>query len=270
VTVPNKHPGKNNIFVVGGYNTDVGWRGYPPTHYQRVHGRVSHYNGLTWRPSSITCTKVLDVFGTGPNNVYLVTWDAKCYNYDGQMWRNMRLPNTISSYYYLRGIWASSPNDVFVVGDRRRGRYKRNINTILHYNGTSWSEMEHPYNDGSLNDVWGTGPNDVFVVGQNGTILHYDGKFWQEETELSHYALTAVWGTGPNDVFAVGALCTILHYDGESWTESPVKLQSGFDKFMKGKRGHTLYDIWGTGSNNVFAVGQDAILHYDGHVWKYQ
>ena len=67
---------------------------------------------------------------------------------------------------YLFGVWGSDGDDVFVVGDS---------GTILHYNGSSWSEMDCPTSK-SLYGVWGSSGSDVFAVGEGGTILHYSGK----------------------------------------------------------------------------------------------
>ena len=61
----------------------------------------------------------------------------------------------------LSGIWGTSENDIFAVG---------NSGMILHYDGTGWSEM--PTDTGErLHDVWGTTSSDVHVVGSYGIIL---------------------------------------------------------------------------------------------------
>ena len=65
-------------------------------------------------------------------------------------------------------------------------------------------EWELPRPQGnSLGDVWGSGPDDVFAVGA-GTILHYDGTTWTNMASNSKMGGGAVWGSGPNDVYAVG------------------------------------------------------------------
>ena len=58
----------------------------------------------------------------------------------------------------LRGVWGTSPTDVYAVGSR---------GTILHYDGTDWSAMVSPVDLESLNDVWGTSSDDIYAVGQN-------------------------------------------------------------------------------------------------------
>jgi len=99
----------------------------------------------------------------------------------------------------LRGVWGSSNNDVFAVG---------NNGTILHYNGSMWSSI----NSGTTNylaAVWGSSPSDVFTVGNNGTILHYNGNAWSQMSSGATTTLRGIWGTS-SDIFAVGEGGTIL------------------------------------------------------------
>jgi len=61
-----------------------------------------------------------------------------------------------------------------------------------------------------LFDVWGTSSSDVFAVGSEGTILHYDGTQWSEMPSGTRDWLTSVWGTSSGDVVVVGGTGTIL------------------------------------------------------------
>jgi len=54
----------------------------------------------------------------------------------------------------------------------------------------------------------------------------------------------------------VGTSGRILHFDGASW--SP----------MTGGPGPTLRGVWGSGSADVFAVGDGLIAHWDGSAWS--
>jgi hypothetical protein len=87
-----------------------------------------------------------------------------------------------------------------------------------------------------------------------------DREFGPDESRAHN--LTGVWGASGSDVFAVGQSSggvepgTILHFDGATWSkmESPV-------------RGN-LNAIYGFSSNDVWAVGDRAIIHYDGNGWS--
>ena len=85
--------------------------------------------------------------------------------------------------------------------------------------GTTWAKMKSPVT-ANLMGVWGSSPTDVFAVGAGGTILHYNGTKWSDMTssKLTKAHLHAVWGSSSSDVYAVGASGTIVHYDGKKWT----------------------------------------------------
>ena len=68
----------------------------------------------------------------------------------------------------LRGIWGSSPSDIFAVGTG---------GAILHYDGSAWASMASP-TAVILGGVWGSSETDVFATGDEGTLLHYDGVGW--------------------------------------------------------------------------------------------
>ncbi|MBA4378339.1 MAG: hypothetical protein C0395_06730 [Gemmatimonas sp.] len=69
------------------------------------------------------------------------------------------------------------------------------------------------------------------------------------------YDLFAVWGDSPADVWAVGAHGSIVHWDGRTVTgvDSPVDVRLA-----------TL-DAWGR--DDIYAAGEDYLLHYDGRAW---
>ena len=81
----------------------------------------------------------------------------------------------------------------------------------------SWSRM-NPIESVPLSGVWGSSGNDVFAVGVLGTILHYNGTSWSEQSSGTIHDLQYVWGSSASDVFAVGANGTIVHYNGTSWS----------------------------------------------------
>lgn len=55
-----------------------------------------------------------------------------------------------------------------------------------------------------LFDVWGAESDDVFAVGESGTILHWDGTAWSDMAGGGDDDLRAVWGTTGDNVYAVG------------------------------------------------------------------
>jgi hypothetical protein len=188
----------------------------------------------------------------------------------------------------LEDVWGSGSNNMYAVGFDKT----RSTGTILHYDGTTWSEqMGLP--EIELQSVWGAAPNDVFAVGSHigstaGAIMHFDGTAWSEMTGPSIapggdvvIMWRSVWGSSGQDVYAVGARyriaatpttgllqpsALVAHYNGTAW--SLVQLPSGANR--------EILDAWGTSDRNVYLVGdfqpgdgndEGIILHFDGTGW---
>jgi len=149
----------------------------------------------------------------------------------------------------LYGVWGSTSNDVFAVG---------NLGNIAHYNGSTWSQKTAGIEWDDLYGVAG-GANLVIAVGLGGTIIYYlSGTAWEQMSSITTNDLYGVWGTA-DDLFAVGLGGTILHYsvyDGEWWS-------------MSSPTANDLRGVWGSASDDVFAVGDSGIIvHYNGTEWS--
>jgi hypothetical protein len=85
--------------------------------------------------------------------------------WNGSAWLPVPSNDTLESWTYasyLRGIWGSGPNDVWVVGD---------AGAILQWDGNSLAIVPSGITN-SLRAIWGSATNDLWAVGDNGTILH--------------------------------------------------------------------------------------------------
>lgn len=107
----------------------------------------------------------------------------------------------------LDGVWGSSPEDVWAVGDR---------GTIRHgaKSAGTWTDVSSPTKS-HLRAIWGSGPNDVWAAGDAGALIHYDGTSWQ----VASFGLPAgetptdllgIWGSGADDVW-IGGEGMLLH-----------------------------------------------------------
>lgn len=137
----------------------------------------------------------------------------------------------------------------------------------------------------NLTGVWGSSPTDVFAIGGNGTILHFDGRHWTRMSVPGEPDLISIWGSSGRDVHAVGDRGVILHFDGQTWTALPsgvtTKPHRNLGQFRarhfrrRVPRRHPaqgspalLTRVWGTGPQDVYAVGFDGVLlHYEGKSW---
>jgi len=235
---------------------------------------VYHFDGSSWSEVTSGDGYILyAVWGSssvGPdgkaNDVYAVggTQDlgsptSEQYfilHYDGTSWSLV----DSGTGFHATGIWGSASvdgagraDDVFVCGQATN----TNGGFIRYFNGTSWSTT--PEGECQLMDLWGSPrvgsdgkANDVFAVGYNGRPYHFDGSAW---TMMPDYNLSAhswaAWGAGADNLF-VASRTGPAYYDGSAWTERPF-----VDPNDNG-----LNDIWGTATDNVYAVGQSGtIIH---------
>jgi hypothetical protein len=98
------------------------------------------------------------------------------------------------------------------------------------------------------------------------TILVFDGEQWREQAygelvRANIHAFYKVWGSAEDDVYVVGQSGVVLHYDGVSWKELFVGASAD------------LISVWGTGRDNVIAVGGRAeavVSRFDGTNWQTQ
>jgi hypothetical protein len=90
----------------------------------------------------------------------------------------------------LNDIWASGPDDIFVVGDNYQSS---DPGIILHYDGTSWTQMNFTTQE-DVEGVFGLSPTSVYAVTDGGRVFHYDGTSWsQEYIRPGGRSLTDVW-----------------------------------------------------------------------------
>jgi hypothetical protein len=107
--------------------------------------------------------------------------------------------------YAVNGVWSNASNDIFAVGSRKHGWFGNIYHgLILHYDGTTFTEMASPTSR-ELVDVWGNSGSNVYAVGAEG-VFHYDGTRWSKINDTPGWE---IWGTA-TDVFVL-AEGAILH-----------------------------------------------------------
>ncbi|MCB9592514.1 MAG: hypothetical protein H6719_07260 [Sandaracinaceae bacterium] len=214
----------------------------------------------TWRPAwDATDGWVMNLGGLGADDLYAVGGSlerGRMIHFDGVTATPVELPDVP----LVNWVQAFAANDVHAVG---------NEGTLLHFDGAAWTTQPSP-TDQDLWGVWGSAPNDVWAVGGSArlasgvpTLLHYDGAAWTSVevpplTPTGVRALFKVWGSSATDVYAVGQIGVAIHWDGATWTE--VRTGAGDD----------LVAVWGTGPNDVVAVGgrsNGVVARFDGTEW---
>jgi hypothetical protein len=182
---------------------------------------------------------------------------------------------------------AIADNDIWAVG---RGGGNGPGTLAEHFDGRSWSVVPTPpLPSGGINgpggqffgvaaaaskDVWAVG----FKIGPDNPdfgeqlIEHWDGKAWSEVTSplVEGDSLRAVAAISANDVWAVGDRseqgsenALIEHWDGTAWSIVPDSSISGV-----GAVTNTLLSVSADASNDVWAVGTETLLHFNGTTWS--
>lgn len=167
----------------------------------------------------------------------------------------------------LLSVAGTGPDDVWMVGAQAT---PTSSGLALHFDGTEWTEVD----TGVMHDLWWVhafegGP--TFIGGGGATVLRIDGDSI-ERTPTPHFfgnTVYGVWGASPDDVWAVGGFAAragfIWHWDGTAWTE--VDLPA--DVPRNGNEIPALFKVWGTSSDDVWAVGSlGTVLHWDGTAWS--
>ena len=214
-------------------------------------GTVMHRQvGGDWSVVSLgTSRDLFTVWGSSAKDVWIGGTEGQLYHWDGTAFAPVSLgvPD-----YTVRALWGHSANDIWAVVE------KQYSSLIYRYDGTSWTLVDPGTTLPSMYDVWGASAQDVFIVGDSSAVLHYDGtKFsWISVYANTQPILRRVWGTGPSDVWAAaeyGNFGQVYRYKGGlEFAEVQTNLLTN------------IWDISGSGPNDIWLVGNDVIAHYDG------
>jgi len=244
-------------------------------------GAITHFDGTSWSAQeSGTVARMAHLWGSGPNDIYALGPSNQILHSDGSTWTSTTVPFTANS------LWGTGPANLYATAGS---------GALWHYNGSTWTVI---FSDptAAVSSVWGRGPNDVYVAGTsfsggalNGEIHHFDGHGWLSMT-LPFTFITRLGGTARRtftggvlgDIWALdrlwwapvlssnagdlagwardrGALVVTSgwkawHYDGARRTERPLP-------WLSPKA------LWGAGPNDVYAVGNVGIAHFNGSAW---
>lgn len=81
------------------------------------------------------------------------------------------------------------------------------------------------------------------------------------------FELTGIWGSDPTNVWAVGAGGSqFFHFDGKSWKSVPIECKKCGDT-DEYNNSCVFLKIHGTSADNIWAIGNHAIMHFDGSQW---
>ncbi|HEY5010159.1 MAG TPA: hypothetical protein VIH73_03320, partial [Acidimicrobiales bacterium] len=106
-----------------------------------------------------------------------------------------------------------------------------------------WLVLRQGLTDSTFTGAWRFSSSNIYAVGNGATVANYNGTAWKlVSTGLaSTTELSGVYGFSASDVWVVGG-STLAHYNGASWTSTT-------------NNNGPFYGVWGTATNNVYAVG---------------
>lgn len=185
-----------------------------------------------------------DVVMSSLTNAFVVGHFSLLARWDGVKWTVDAPPPGVNASRTLRGVWSDGPTNAWAVG---------NASAAFRFNGTGWSTVATGVTD-NHQAVWGVG-SDVWIAG-NASMVHCKGvSGCLNEATGGSGALLSVWGTSSSNVFAVGAGGRITRFNGTSWSA------------MTSPTSRTLFRVAGSSPSDVWAVGDSALLHFDGAQW---
>ena len=246
-------------------------------------GTIRHYDGKSWvKQVSGTGNHLIDVWGTGPKNVYAVgimdvsqtPHKMTLLHYNGVKWSHVNTGLTAVNLHGIHGtatrIWAVGEANVVVhfngtkwsmsyvggTGWMRTVHALSNTNVwaggdsanIYNFNGAKWS----PIATGApmpniIYGLWGTSSKNMWAVGGNNQcMLRYDGAKWN--AVVTKGTMRGIYGSGVNDNYSVGNGGTVRLHDGKTWTKEPVITNSN------------LYGVWVSPSGKVYAAGTLGVI----------
>jgi hypothetical protein len=251
---------------------------------------IQHYDGQQWSEQLRRGdTTIVEVWGSSATNVFAVGQEpvfsplprtGAIFHFDGSRWSDVAGPNyggTVQVSY--NAVWGSG-QDVFVGGYILRGPAPVPEDSVgqllIHYDGSQWSEIPAmPFGPGSIvRHLSGSSPTNVWATGdytlcddcnhRMNFVARYDGTSWTLVYSTSDNTFNGIWVGAANDVWVVGHGFDndgyMLHFDGTTWKETFRRTPDGF-------QAPPINDVWGSSGSDIYAAGDEGVLHFDGSAW---
>jgi hypothetical protein len=229
----------------GGRMWATAGHGYHAQHNSRIeHATPTSLSVASYQPS------LLDVVVTSATSAFAVGENMFLGRFNGTKWNVDPPPPGMRTTRGLTSVWSDGASKAWAVG---------NANTIVRWEvgagGSTWLKVSDTLSAAGAPDnywgVWGSG-SDAWIVGDNTLLRCTIGSTCTTQSSGGG-ALLGIWGAASNNIFAVGENGRILRYNGTTWTP----MSSGTNR--------RLARVTGTGSSDVWAVGDSVLLRYDGN-----
>jgi hypothetical protein len=250
-----------------------------------------HWDGSSWTnslgfiPDREDHYETATVAAISSSDVLAASSDG-CQRWDGASWQrtNCRVSGG-------RGIFATSSDDIWVVGWIFPTCCDEDTSYRAHWDGSSWTSTQ--VRSRHFGSIAGTGPADIWIDGT----FHYDGTTWTEMNcgpefnamslsnngafvgvngwGIEHFSgndgwpflartfvgLRSLGGRDPSSIWAVGTNGAVLRYDGSGWSGRNFQLPPPTDFGLFSAFGSSPTDIWG------ISYANGLLRHFDGTGW---
>jgi hypothetical protein len=221
--------------------------------------------------------------------------DTLILHWDGTHWSRVASPNPGSDANELSGVSAVSPTEAWAVGGAGTllpGPYLRYRTLVLHWDGTTWSQVASPNPSRGGNvlfgvsalssaDAWAVGYDDIPSEHET-LILHWDSTGWSrvigpnpgsgsnELHAVSAVSPTDAWAVGDSRGFATSVHETlIVHWNGRRWSQVRSPNPGASFNTLTGVSAVSSTDAWAVGIYRDEAeIGHTLALHWDGTSWS--
>jgi hypothetical protein len=251
-------------------------------------GTILFTQGRQWQVmpvpnSSLLGVTLTSVFGTSLDDVWVTghkmptPGTSAIVRFNGTRWSSFTPSGTSAPTVplYLRSVWASGPNDVWLFGTNPAS----GVDTGLRFDGTTWQGVRVR---GTA--VRGTGPDHILAV-HGSNVATFNGTTWQSKLLYSGLSggIHTVWPFEREEVFLAGAQPLTLsnkqgqlvrRFDGVQWRSlTPAPMNSppstgGLPLPVIGESA-SLTASWGSSPSDLYFVGSyGSIVHWDGTTFK--
>lgn len=233
-------PGTGGTGGIGGAGGGGGCAGRDPCPGQ--------CNAQGWCNLQESAQLFVDVWGSSPNDVWVLPQDPSIRHFDGQSWTTMSLPTT----YDVDRVWGRAPDDVWVGGGSGQ---------VAHYDGSTWTLDPLPDTE-RVQAFWSDGPgSSVMALGSSGTLYERDAAGW---TAKAKWSATQTQGRSVN---LLG--CDGVHYATGSQVYSDF--EGRWMGYGLGRSGSDVSNVSATlalGGNQTWVlVGK--LMRFDGSAWRW-
>jgi hypothetical protein len=163
-----------------------------------------HWDGTQWTTvaySTTTTDPIIDIFTTGPSDLWAVNRAGAVLRWNGSTWTATSRASTP-----LQTIWGTSPNDVWIGGD----------SGVQHWDGSTWKGFSLSpsisVSNKTIYAVGGSGPADAWAIMPGAYAFHWDGSAWSERSARLFGIFSSISVSADGAVFLGGNGPLILRH----------------------------------------------------------